>query len=193
MLLHFFRSQSPQGKAHSLKHHHARKRQRRGSGRCGAFIGSDEWRAWAHQTEARGDAARTAMPTLNNPRHEAFAQAIAKGFRRDEAYASAGYKPHRQAAHRLLTNVDVQSRVEELQEAIAEKAEWTASDRLRMLAEIAAAAIDGDPRVAVSAIAEANKMQGSHAPAKMAQTDPDGNAVPVTRIELVAPSANGKG
>lgn len=132
------------------------------------------------------------MPTLKNTRHEAFAQALAEGMKRDEAYARAGYKPHRQAAHRLLTNVDVQARVTELQAGAAEKAEWTAADRLKMLADIAAASIESDPRVAVSAIAEANKMQGSHAPAKVAQTDPDGKPAP-QQIMIVAAGANGKG
>ncbi|RYD50735.1 MAG: hypothetical protein EOP83_23695 [Verrucomicrobiaceae bacterium] len=57
-------------------------------------------------------------------------------------------------------------RVAEIVGKVSEKAEWTAADRLKMLAEIARAAAKADPRVAVSAIAEANKMQGSHAPAK---------------------------
>lgn len=74
----------------------------------------------------------------------------------------------------MSTNVNVAARVAVLSERIAEKAEWTAADRLRMLADIAESTVKKDPRVAVSAIAEANKMQGSHAPTKTELTGPDG-------------------
>lgn len=103
------------------------------------------------------------MPVLRNSKHEAFAQAVAKGMNQDEAYASIGLKPHRQNAHRMITRDDVRTRVEEIKTRVAEKAEWTSAARLQMLAEIAKASKKTDPRVAVSAIAEANKMQGSHA------------------------------
>jgi phage terminase small subunit len=114
------------------------------------------------------------MPVLPNPRHESFAQALAKGKSAAEAYVAAGYKDNRSAASRLSTNVNVAARVAVLSERIAEKAEWTAADRLRMLADIAESTVKKDPRVAVSAIAEANKMQGSHAPTKTELTGPDG-------------------
>jgi phage terminase small subunit len=32
------------------------------------------------------------MPTLKNPRHEAFAQALARGISASAAYVEAGYK-----------------------------------------------------------------------------------------------------
>lgn len=103
------------------------------------------------------------MPVLRNAKHEAFAQALAKGMTRDQAYAAAGYKPDRKNAHRLTTNDDIAARVAELSTKIAEKAEWSAADRLLALKRIMEATAKTDPRVAVSAIAEANKMQGSHA------------------------------
>lgn len=84
----------------------------------------------------------------------------------DEAYQAAGFKPHRGNAHRLSTNESVRRRIEELQVKVAEKAEWTAADRLQALKRISDASEEDDPRVAVSAIAEANKMQGSHAAQK---------------------------
>lgn len=119
------------------------------------------------------------MPALSNTRHEAFAQALAKGMTRDEAYETAGYAPNRQNAYRLITNDDVRTRVEELQGRAAEKAEWTAADRLKMLAEIAATGMDeDDPRIVISAIAEANKMQGSYAPAKLDHQSSDGSMTP---------------
>jgi terminase small subunit-like protein len=58
---------------------------------------------------------------LRNPRHEKFSQLVASGIKPQEAYISVGYKPTgaKQAASRLLTNVDVRQRVSELQEAAA--------------------------------------------------------------------------
>ncbi len=70
------------------------------------------------------------MPVLSNPRHESFAQALAKGKSAAEAYKAAGYKGDRTAASRLSTNVNVQRRVTELKEKAAEKAEVTAKDVL---------------------------------------------------------------
>lgn len=65
------------------------------------------------------------MPVLSNPRHEAFAQALAKGKSAADAYTDAGYNPSRSAASRLSTNVNVMSRVTELQGRVAKKAEVT--------------------------------------------------------------------
>lgn len=77
---------------------------------------------------------------------------------------------------------------------MAEKAEWNAADRLKMLADIAEKTKSADPRVAVSAIAEANKMQGSHTPSKQEITGKDGEPLQtVTRIELVALKADDSG
>lgn len=118
-----------------------------------------------------------AMPVLKNPKHEAFAQGLAKGLTADEAYESAGYSRNRGNATRLKANESVVKRVEELQGRIAEKAEWTAADRLEALKRIVEATERGEPRVAVSAIAEANKMQGSHAPEKREHTGPNGGPI----------------
>jgi uncharacterized protein YoaH (UPF0181 family) len=61
------------------------------------------------------------MALLSNPRHEKFSQLVASGISPKEAYTSVGYKPTgaKQAASRLLTNVDVRERVSELQAASA--------------------------------------------------------------------------
>lgn len=59
------------------------------------------------------------MAALSNPRHERFAQELAKGKSASEAYIAAGYEESRSAASRLSTNVNVQSRVAELQERAA--------------------------------------------------------------------------
>lgn len=59
------------------------------------------------------------MGALSNPRHERFAQELAKGKSATEAYFEAGYEESRSAASRLSTNVNVQERVEELKERSA--------------------------------------------------------------------------
>lgn len=103
------------------------------------------------------------MPVLKNARHEAFAQALAKGSTATEAYEIAGYTADRKNAHRLTTKDDIAARVAEIGIRISEKAEWSSAARLKMLGVIARSNLRRDPRVSVSAIAEANKMQGSHA------------------------------
>ena len=55
------------------------------------------------------------MPVLSNARHEAFAQALAKGKSADAAYEMAGFKANRGNATRLKANESIQKRVAELQ------------------------------------------------------------------------------
>jgi hypothetical protein len=56
------------------------------------------------------------MPAIKNPRHEAFAQALARGLSIAAAYTEAGYKPNRGNAHTLLKqNKCISKRVEEIQ------------------------------------------------------------------------------
>lgn len=106
------------------------------------------------------------MPILSNTRHEAFAQAWVSGMAAEAAYVAAGYKPSRQNAARLTTNEAILARVAELQEPAVKAAKFDFEVRLRRLAEIALNPAS-DPRVAVAAIAEANRMTGGHAPAKV--------------------------
>lgn len=117
------------------------------------------------------------MPVLKNARHETFAQELAKGKTADEAYQLAGFKPNRGNAARLNANESIRARVEELASRGAEKAEWTAADRLGALKSIFDKTATADPRVAISAIAEANKMQGSYAPEKREHSGPDGGPI----------------
>ena len=63
------------------------------------------------------------MPALKNSRHEAFAQALAKGQSADEAYQSAGFKPNRGNASRLKANENIEARVAEIVNAGAGRAE----------------------------------------------------------------------
>lgn len=60
---------------------------------------------------------------LKNPKHERFAQELAKGKTQEEAYREAGYSGDRTAACRLSTNVNVIARVAEIQERGAIRAE----------------------------------------------------------------------
>jgi phage terminase small subunit len=61
------------------------------------------------------------MPVLDNARHEAFAQHLAKGMPASEAYAKAGYAESRSSASRLLTNANIAARVAELKTMTAER------------------------------------------------------------------------
>jgi phage terminase small subunit len=75
------------------------------------------------------------MPVIDNARHERFAQELAKGKSATEAYTAAGYQGDRTAASRLSTNVNVQSRLAELQSIAAEKTIVTVEDIARQLDE----------------------------------------------------------
>ena len=88
------------------------------------------------------------MPVLKNARHERFAQALAQGKSAIEAYATAGFKPNRSHASRLVAKGNVRKRVEEIKSKVSEKAEWTAADRLMALKTIFDKAADSDPRIA---------------------------------------------
>ena len=55
-------------------------------------------------------------PALKNPRHEAFAQALARGTSAAAAYGQVGFKPHRANAATLARKKHISVRVAELQE-----------------------------------------------------------------------------
>jgi hypothetical protein len=54
------------------------------------------------------------MTVLDNPRHEAFAQARARGVPIDDAFEDAGYTPDRSHARRLVKRADVAARIAQL-------------------------------------------------------------------------------
>ena len=56
------------------------------------------------------------MPALKNPRHEALAQALARGMSASAAYVEAGYKANRHNAAALAREQHIGTRVTELQE-----------------------------------------------------------------------------
>jgi phage terminase small subunit len=85
------------------------------------------------------------MPVLSNPRHESFAQALAKGKTADEAYASAGFKPDRGNASRLQQKDSIRQRVAEIlsrastieEKAIEKAIEKLAISKERIASELA--------------------------------------------------------
>lgn len=77
------------------------------------------------------------MGVLSNPKHELFAQLLAKGRTQIEAYREAGYRPDDGAAARLSGNVRVRERVVELQERSAIRASVSVASITENLARIA--------------------------------------------------------
>jgi phage terminase small subunit len=74
------------------------------------------------------------MPTLKNPRHEKFAQEIAKAKTATAAMAAAGYSDPRNST-RLTKNDEIRCRIEELKERGAARAEVSVASLLRELEE----------------------------------------------------------
>jgi phage terminase small subunit len=56
------------------------------------------------------------MPVLPNPRHEKFAQALARGTSASAAYEEAGFKAHRSNAASMARKEHILARVNVLQE-----------------------------------------------------------------------------
>jgi phage terminase small subunit len=91
------------------------------------------------------------MPVLQNPKHEKFAQELAKGQHAGKAYALAGYKPSDANASKLAKKV--RHRVLEITTKAAEKTGITVERILNELAKIGFANMqdymrigaDGDP------------------------------------------------
>jgi phage terminase small subunit len=128
------------------------------------------------------------MPVLRNAKHEKFAQAIANGKTADEAYVAAGYTFNRGNAARLKANESIRKRSEEIKGRVAEKAEWSAADRLISLKALHDASLGDDRRTAIAAIAEANKMQGSYPPTQHRHAGPSGG--PIQTVDLTNVSAD---
>lgn len=101
------------------------------------------------------------MPALENPKHERFAQGLAKGKSQAEAYADAGYKPSEPNASRLTRNDKVQARVAELQDIGSMRAEVTIESLIREAGEIQEAArADKQYAAATSALTAKAKLAG---------------------------------
>lgn len=101
------------------------------------------------------------MPVLSNPKHERFAQELAKGKTADEAYELAGYNRHEGNASRLRGNEKVVARVAELQEPAARRARITAQRLMEMAETVFDRALEaGQNAAAVAAIKEMGVLSG---------------------------------
>lgn len=87
-------------------------------------------------------------------------------------------------ASELLSNGKVAVRVATLQDARKEVLQWSDMERLKRLKK---AADDDDHRAAISAISEANKMLGSHAPEKREHSGNVGSGPVTLNISVVPP------
>lgn len=107
------------------------------------------------------------MPVLSNPRHERFAQELAKGETADAAYQTAGYSPDRGHASRLAANGSIVARVAELQAvtaaAVVEQTAITRTTILQELAKLATAPTNDEhvrPSVKRAACLDYAKIEG---------------------------------
>ena len=100
------------------------------------------------------------MPTLENPKHERFAQELAKGRTQAEAYKSAGYAPSEPNASRLKSNDKVAARVAEIQERAAIRTEVTVATITERLLAIATKA-EGKDEASMLSVARASLMDAA--------------------------------
>ncbi len=99
------------------------------------------------------------MPALSNPRHERFAQELAKGLSATDAMRAAGYSRDRGKAARLTANDSIKGRVAEIQERGALRSEVTVASLTSMLLDDRKLARElGQPAAAVSAIEKIGKL-----------------------------------
>lgn len=85
------------------------------------------------------------MSALDNPRHERFAQALAKGLSATDAYADAGYTGDRRNAARLATNDDIATRVQEITDRAAVRVELSKAWVLERLMRNARVCLGEEP------------------------------------------------
>jgi hypothetical protein len=104
------------------------------------------------------------MPVLSNPKHERFAQELAKGKTQAEAYEIAGYVASEPNASRLTSNDKVKARVAEIMERGALRAEVTIAsitERLIRISDAGEALKDASGlSVARQAAMDAAKLHG---------------------------------
>ncbi len=90
------------------------------------------------------------MGLLRNPRHERFAQELAKGNSTAMAYALAGYRKDKTNGFRLLKRREVRARVEQLQAEGAERAVVTLAGITARLMDVVVRAEGGDSAAMLS-------------------------------------------
>jgi hypothetical protein len=101
------------------------------------------------------------MAPLRNARHEAFTRGLCEGKSAHQAYIDAGYKPCRQNAARLTTKDDIQTRLTELQNAVAKDSQVTVASLLAELEDARTKAHNLDQMAAaIKAIEAKAKVSG---------------------------------
>lgn len=117
------------------------------------------------------------MPVLKNPKHERFAQELAKGATATDAYTAAGYRGDRTAASRLSTKVNIQERVAQLLGKGAERAAVTVESLINEADEIQRAAFKAEQYSAATGALTAKAKLSGHWIEKSERTnryvDPD--------------------
>lgn len=115
------------------------------------------------------------MPILQNNRHEAFAQARAKGARLDDAYEDAGFAPGRGHASRLAHTPEVAERIAELRADQARLADASVQAVIVALLRIAKVGEDlGTPagvKEARLTLLEAQRLTGALASSRSHERD----------------------
>jgi hypothetical protein len=131
------------------------------------------------------------VPVLDNPRHEAFAQALAKGNTQVEAYEIAGFKPNDANATRLTGNDRVRARVAELQSRAAAKTVVTLESLLAEAEEVRSKALaDGQYAPAISAIKEKGILAGIRVE-KRENTNRSANEMSDDELAVIARAGSG--
>jgi phage terminase small subunit len=108
------------------------------------------------------------LPTLKNSQHEKLVYEIASGCSHAEAARRAGYSPRwgKYHVHNILARQDVAARLEELREITDSERVMSIIERKKELTRIAKNMEKKKPQIAITAIAELNKMDGAYAPEK---------------------------
>lgn len=101
------------------------------------------------------------MTALSNPKHERFAQELAKGKTATEAYVIAGYKPNDGNAATLKGNQRILDRMSEIQDRAVIRTAITIASLMEEAAEIQAAALKANQHsAAVAALTAKAKLAG---------------------------------
>lgn len=129
------------------------------------------------KSSATGSAARKPGEALRNPRHEIFAQQVAKGETITKAYEIAGFRPHAKNASRLRNVEGVAARIGELLGAAARK---TIADKTAVLARLTAIAFNDAKRTSdqIQAIDRICKINGWFSE-RREFSGPNGGAIPI--------------
>ena len=118
------------------------------------------------------------MPVLSNPKHERFAQELAKGETATDAYVTAGYAFNDGNAIRLKGNERIEARVAEILSRAATRTEITVADITKRLLDIATKG-ETSPEAAMLSVARASLMDA----AKLNGLVIDKSAVAQTSLE----------